>query len=183
MAGIGHIAVGMTVAPHLLQECANRRAVINYSLLAVSVAWAADLDAIGYLLGVPYASAWGHRGATHSLLFAGIIALVVAITFAPLRKKFWRSFMSLCFLTVSHPLLDMLTDGGLGVALWWPLSEARYFFDWRPLHVSAIGPAAFSFSQLHNVQLTEALIFSPFILYAICQWIRLYRSGRAKLTT
>ncbi|MFN2645972.1 MAG: metal-dependent hydrolase, partial [Burkholderiales bacterium] len=31
-----------------------------------------DLDVIGLRLGVSYASEYGHRGFTHSLLFAGV---------------------------------------------------------------------------------------------------------------
>jgi inner membrane protein len=33
-----------------------------------------DLDAVGYWLGVPYDSALGHRGITHSLAFAAVFA-------------------------------------------------------------------------------------------------------------
>jgi len=44
---------------------------------------------------------------------------------------------------VSHPLLDMLTSGGLGVALYWPYSNERVFFDVRPIAVSPIGIANF----------------------------------------
>lgn len=45
--------------------------------------------------------------------------------------------------TASHALLDMLTDGGLGVALFVPVSNARLFFPVRPIAVSPIG-AGFS---------------------------------------
>ena len=35
--------------------------------------------------------------------------------------------------TISHALLDMLTDGGLGVALLAPFSGERIFFPFRPV--------------------------------------------------
>ncbi|AKK68880.1 hydrolase [Xanthomonas translucens pv. undulosa] len=38
--------------------------------------------------------------------------------------------------TVSHPLLDARTCGGLGVALAWPWSEQRWCAPWRPIRVS-----------------------------------------------
>ena len=39
----------------------------------------------------------------------------------------------------SHALLDTLTDGGLGCALFWPFDLTRYFAPWTPLPVSPIG--------------------------------------------
>lgn len=45
--------------------------------------------------------------------------------------------------TASHPLLDALTNGGLGVALFWPWSDARLFAPWRPIAVSPIGAGFF----------------------------------------
>ncbi len=33
-----------------------------------------DIDVIGFKLGVHYGDLWGHRGLTHSLLFAAVIA-------------------------------------------------------------------------------------------------------------
>ena len=44
---------------------------------------------------------------------------------------------------ITHPLLDMLTDGGSGVMLLFPVSEARLFFPWRPIRVSPLGIARF----------------------------------------
>ena len=40
--------------------------------------------------------------------------------------------------TASHPLLDMLTTGGMGCALWWPFSEERLFFPVRVIRVSPL---------------------------------------------
>src|SRR5260370_22433119 len=44
---------------------------------------------------------------------------------------------------ITHPLLDALTDGGSGVMLLFPFSEARVFFPWRPIHVSPLSIARF----------------------------------------
>lgn len=44
----------------------------------------------------------------------------------------------------SHPLLDAMTSGGLGVALAWPWSEQRFFAPWRPIRVSPFAPQFFS---------------------------------------
>ena len=40
--------------------------------------------------------------------------------------------------TASHPVLDALTDGGLGVGLLWPFSSERFFMPLRPIHVAPI---------------------------------------------
>jgi inner membrane protein len=38
-----------------------------------------DLDVMGFGLGIHYADFWGHRGFTHSLLFAALLATFAAI--------------------------------------------------------------------------------------------------------
>jgi len=37
-----------------------------------------DLDAIGFRFGIHYGDFWGHRGFTHSLIFAALLAGLVA---------------------------------------------------------------------------------------------------------
>jgi inner membrane protein len=63
----------------------------------------------------------GHRGFTHSIVFAA--ALSALLTFTLLRNSLggnWLIFLFLFISTLSHSLLDMLTNGGLGVALFAP---------------------------------------------------------------
>jgi inner membrane protein len=56
----------------------------------------------------------------------------------------WWPLVSLLFLvTVSHGLLDAMTDGGLGVAFFSPFDSTRYFFPWRPISVSPVGVGQF----------------------------------------
>jgi inner membrane protein len=44
---------------------------------------------------------------------------------------------------ITHPILDMLTDGGSGVMLLFPFSTERLFFSWRPIRVSPLSIARF----------------------------------------
>jgi inner membrane protein len=37
-----------------------------------------DMDVIGFSFGVRYGDFWGHRGFTHSLFFAAVLAILVA---------------------------------------------------------------------------------------------------------
>ncbi|MCC2548639.1 metal-dependent hydrolase [Hymenobacter sp. BT175] len=115
-------------------------------LLTALCAILPDFDAVTFKLGIPYASMWGHRGFTHSVAFALLTGLVVAgigWRQAP-RSQWWQRAGWLALATLSHPLLDMLTNGGLGVALWAPLSAERYFFPVHPVRVSPIGGGFFS---------------------------------------
>jgi inner membrane protein len=62
-------------------------------------------------------------------------------------------------------ILDTFTDGGLGIALFWPFSATRYFAPWRPVPVAPIGTGMLSERGL-EVVLTEAALFLPFFLVA-----------------
>jgi inner membrane protein len=97
-----------------------------------------DLDVIGFAFGVRYGDPWGHRGMTHSIFFAASLgALLTAVL--PCTDRSWPVFLFLFLSTASHPLIDALTDGGLGVALFAPFTKKRYFFAWRPIAVPPIG--------------------------------------------
>ena len=103
-----------------------------------------DLDVIGFRFGIRYHDMLGHRGLSHSILFAA--ALGALFTFTLFRNSEggnWVTFIFLFLSTLSHSLLDMLTNGGLGVALFAPFGNERYFFPWRPIEVSPIGVGSF----------------------------------------
>lgn len=143
-----------TVFTHALVPLALRlvfgREVVPPRLLAAGAlaAVAPDFDTVAFKLGIAYADAFGHRGASHSLAFALAVGVLGALAARWLGTTRWRAFAVLAFCTASHPLLDALTNGGLGVALLWPWSEARVFAPWRPIAVSPIGAGFFSLRGL-----------------------------------
>lgn len=99
-----------------------------------------DLDVVAFRFGIGYGHMFGHRGITHSIFFAALFAAI--ITFAFFRNaeaSDWVIFGYLALSTLSHSLLDMLTNGGLGAALLAPFSGERFFFSYRPIQVSPIG--------------------------------------------
>jgi inner membrane protein len=105
-----------------------------------------DLDVMGFRFGIHYGDFWGHRGFTHSLIFAAFLALVVmALGFRHGVTGMHRLTMWLYFFlaTASHGLLDAMTDGGLGVAFFAPFDNHRYFLPWTPIRVSPIGVGRF----------------------------------------
>jgi inner membrane protein len=158
-----HPAVPLALSACLPDE------MISRTLLFAGVACSVipDLDVIGSAFGVRYGDMLGHRGLTHSIAFAAALALLFALTLS--RHEPAGPTMTFAFLfvsTLSHPLLDMLTNGGLGVALLAPFSDERFFFPWRPIDVSPIGFGFFSLrairvlaSEVQWVWLPAAAVF------------------------
>jgi inner membrane protein len=115
-------------------------------IVGVVCAMLPDIDVVGFRLGIRYGDFWGHRGFTHSLLFAAILATLVLVAGFSRglpglgRAWLWTYFF---FATASHGLLDAMTNGGLGVAFFSPFDNARYFFPWRPILVSPISLTRF----------------------------------------
>lgn len=97
-----------------------------------------DADVIAFKLGIAYASSFGHRGASHSIAFTLIVALLACACARPLCTTRLAAFLFVFISTLSHPLLDMLTNGGHGVALFWPFSDARIFSPWQVVEVSPL---------------------------------------------
>ncbi|UCE63886.1 MAG: metal-dependent hydrolase [Nitrospirota bacterium] len=106
-----------------------------------------DVDVVGFAMGIPYEHVLGHRGVTHSLVFAvGMGLLVVRIGFPSVDHgswEWWSLVTHFCLVTASHGILDALTDGGLGIAFFAPFDSSRYFFPWTPIKVSPIGISEF----------------------------------------
>ncbi len=118
--------------------------------MLVLLALLPDLDVLGFFAGVPYTHAWGHRGVTHSLLFATLAGALVGTLWAR-RDRSQRAspapFVAVGLLAgtscASHGVLDALTDAGHGIGFFIPFDNGRYFFQWRPLHTSPLGISAF----------------------------------------
>jgi inner membrane protein len=167
MASLGHIVVGMAAARVHSRDSAGSR----WPALAPIVFWAAlsflpDADVIGFGLGVRYEDPWGHRGATHSLMFALALGLVAGALAPRFGYRAFRTGVMATLVVASHALLDTLTDGGLGCALFWPFDLTRYFAPWRPIPVAPIGLGFLSPDGL-MVSAVELVLFAPLIFYAL----------------
>jgi inner membrane protein len=133
------------------------------AIAAAALAMVPDADVVAFKLGIGYGDALGHRGASHSLVFAALAAGVAVLALRrPRRAGSGAAFAVLFAAAASHPLLDMLTDGGLGCALLAPISWARLFFPVRPIPVSPIGVQ----TALVQVMAWEAVLFLPLALAA-----------------
>ena len=160
-----HAVVPLAIA------AAAGRARISPKLAIAGAAFAIvpDLDVVSFRLGIDYADTWGHRGATHSLVFAALCAAVVALLWREARSFIGWIFLALSM--ASHGLLDTLTDGGLGAALWWPFSEARVFAPLTPVRVSPIGAGFFSARGLETVLSELRWIVLPCLALASAGWL------------
>ena len=122
----------------------GRRAVPRRLLMAgIAVSVLPDLDVIAFRLGIPYASEFGHRGFSHSLMFAALVALAGAALHRRMAATFPTAFLFLFLSAASHGILDAFTNGGLGIAFFWPFSGERYFAWARVIEVSPIGLSHF----------------------------------------
>lgn len=134
-----------------------------------------DVDVLGFRFGIHYGSFWGHRGFTHSIVFAALLAgAIVALGFRQGTPGLppGRMWAFLFLATISHGLLDMLTDGGLGVALLAPFDNRRLFFPFQPIEVASFG-VGWLFTHRGAVVLASELrwVWLPSAALAALAWV------------
>jgi inner membrane protein len=174
---VSHPAVPLALVPLLPPELRSPGLIF----LGVVCSVLPDLDVLGFRFGVPYGHVLGHRGLSHSIAFAVSLSVSLAwllpIAAQPSPALRLMLFGFLCLSTLSHGILDALTNGGLGVAFFAPFDNRRLFFPWRPIRVSPISVSAFLSTAgvrvLHN---ELQWIWLPAVLVmGLLTWLR--RSG------
>jgi len=148
---ITHPAVPIALSALLPQDTASSSLLIAAALCSVIP----DLDVVGFEFGIKYGDMLGHRGFTHSIFFAALLAGLITVVFFHNHGSPLTIFLFLFLSTLSHPLLDALTNGGLGVGLFAPFSNQRYFFLYQPIEVSPVGVGAFFSPRGVTVILSE----------------------------
>src|SRR5687768_11764028 len=143
-----------------------QRASVTAMLLWAALSFLPDADVIGFGLGVRYEDEWGHRGATHSLVFSLALGAAAGLLAPLFRRRAVRTGVTASLVLVSHALLDTLTNGGLGCALFWPFDHTRYFAPWTPIPVSPIGLGYLSLYGLF-VATAELVLFAPLFWFAL----------------
>ena len=164
---VSHAFFGVAVGSALLPERSRAKFLILTALCTILP----DFDVIGFVFRINYGSVLGHRGITHSILFAIVMGWMAAFCFRDLEISRWKLALYFALVTASHPILDMFTDGGLGVALLAPFSNERFFFPWRPVRVSPIGVGFFSDRGV-TVVLSELIwIWVPAVVISAVIWL------------
>lgn len=128
----GHGVVGYTLVKVIDNK--NTKWLL---LAAIFSAIIPDFDVIAFKFGIPYAHPMGHRGFSHSILFALLWAVIVMFTFGKSNRTIW--FWVIFLTTLSHGLLDAMTSGGMGVGFFVPFNNERFFFPYRNIKVSPLG--------------------------------------------
>jgi len=158
----------------LIGAAAAPRARLSKRLVAAGMIAAAlpDADVIVRSFGVPHTHDFGHRGATHTILFAILVAIGGWLAARPLRSSPTPAFLFVLLSTLSHPLTDMLTSGGKGIMLYWPLEHVRFKFLFHPVEASPVGLQGIESGAIWHVLLSEALwLLLPALLLAFfCRW-------------
>lgn len=193
--GLAGIAVGRTVRT-------GWRAW-HFAALAATITLVPDLDFVpGVLMGDP---SLFHRGVTHSLPGAVLLAAPIALVLAALAEapggngcgigeRFLRWYGFVLPVYVTHLLLDMVapdTAHNSGIRLLWPVTDA-YFMAPAPVPEAIrgffdleFGPDSAGFfrtlfsAHALAVYLAEALLFSPVIVLPLLA-NRLANRGRRK---
>jgi len=164
LPSIGHLAVGLAAAR--AQRAPKGMSPWVWTPLLVALSFLPDIDVLAFRMGIPYGDPFGHRGAVHSILFAGVVAVALAGVAIWRKAPVARVALTGALVVATHGLLDTLTDGGKGIALLWPVSNERFFAPWRPIPVAPIGLRIFSPDGL-GLMAHEALLFLPLWLVAI----------------
>jgi inner membrane protein len=113
---------------------------LRFWVLTAVCAMLPDADVAGFIFGIRYSDVFGHRGLSHSFFFAAVVGALAALwsrwadaeaATGPRTEWSGRSlalYFALVTVTASHPLLDALTNGGLGVALFAPSATSASSF-------------------------------------------------------
>ena len=171
MASIfGHSVVGFTIT-----KLIDNKQTKWLLLAAIISTILPDFDVIAFKLGIAYEHPLGHRGFTHSILFAVLWALVLMFTIGRKNKLIW--FLVNFLSTMSHGILDAMTSGGRGVGFFIPFNNDRFFFPFREIKVSPIGIQKFFSTWGMRVVLSEIkfIVFPCLFILLILGTLKKYK--------
>lgn len=171
-------SVGNSIVPTILTHAAVPLAVgiglgssrVSRRLLALGAicSMLPDLDVVAFRFGVAYADAFGHRGATHSLVFSLALGILAVLFSSRLHVSRLTTFLFVGGSAFSHGILDTFTNGGHGVALWWPFSIERIFSPWQVIEVSPLSLRRVFSERGLEVMLSELMwIWMPAVIICI----------------
>jgi inner membrane protein len=135
-----------------------------------------DLDIVGASVGMASNDiVYGHRGCSHSLLFAVALSVLV---WGIARKWGSRPLFTalLAFAAVaSHGVLDSMTYTTRGIAFFWPLTDVRIALPWRPIPPAPMATTEFLGHRGIQVMGVELVYFVPLLLVAFSPTLAWWR--------
>ena len=132
---------GHSIVVYTLSKILDRHHCKWLLIAAIISSILPDLDVVTFYLGVPYEAPFGHRGFTHSILFAMLWAFLLMLTLGKKHKSLW--FKVILLSTFSHGILDAMTTGGRGVGFLIPFNNDRFFFPLQKIVVSPLSVKSF----------------------------------------
>ncbi len=144
-----HPAVPLAMGMALGRKAASPALIVA----GVAASILPDLDIITYHMGIPLSHEYGHRGFSHSILFALFVALLGAHFLKAYKVPWYLSIPFLFIATISHGILDAFTNGGHGIAFFWPWTKTRYFSPFRVIQISPI-----RLERIFSYRIPKALI-------------------------
>ena len=169
MTQVGHSLIGVAVSVVCAPRSLSWRGRLGYGAAFAALANLPDLP-------IPY---WGHDryDISHSLFVNLLFILVIGAVFGlqtPLRQRLggWPVMVGGGLAWLSHLLLDSFYNHGLGVAIFWPFSEASLalpiaWFSTVP------SPPPFTLAHLREYG-AEFAGYGPVVLLAWV-WRRVFR--------
>jgi len=143
-----HAIVGLTASqlwsPNEIQQ--DSRVKLLFIALSIALPIAPDFDFL-FIPIVRGGSLLDHRGLFHSIAFSLVLGFVATgVMVRQIQAMGQRCLWLVAYfsiITASHGLLDSMTRGPQGVALFAPFDNHRYFLPVRPMLPSPIWPSQF----------------------------------------
>ena len=172
------------VVGYLGARLAGPRLPPRLGLLAMACSMAPDLDSVAFALGIPYGHIMGHRGFSHSPLFALLLALIVCLVgLRQVRlgsRGWWVCYAVLTLATASHGVLDAMTTAPYGVAFLFPLTDERFLLPWQLMPAVSVGKGFFLNPELSTFVMMAEIQIVWLPLLAIWVAVGLKRLSRAE---
>ena len=124
----GHAVAGIALGAAFADEKTPARTWV----LGTFCALAPDLDWFTAFLRLHPGNFLAHRGITHSLLAAVLLAATALWLGVRREERTRRIGVYLLLASLSHGLLDACTSGRIGVAFFYPFSTSRWGCYWQP---------------------------------------------------
>jgi inner membrane protein len=172
MASYGHLAVGLLAGrlhggEDAVQDGRTQRRTSAGTLLFFALlASLPDFDVFAVACGVPDLGVFGHRGVSHSFFAAIVIGLVSGLVGRRFGWPAVRTAVAATLAVASHGVLDACGEGGRGIPLLWPLSDARFLSPWRVLPDAPRGLKMLSRPGLLDLAV-EFVVFFPLTAFAL----------------
>jgi inner membrane protein len=180
---ITHAAVGACAGIAVANGTTPRR----FLVLSILAAMLPDIDILSFLFSIPYDDLFGHRGVTHSLLFAGSSGFIIVLTFFRevqlLSRQWWSHSLYFSSIIFMHGVLDAFTNGGEGVAFLAPFINRRFFAEFTPIEVSPVNLLHFFDGRGYDILVTEMVwVLAPSLAVALLVRLFLAASRRRQAT-